>query len=109
MILTVRWTPLILQCAVVFRFVEVTAESQLGMLDDVLGDKSEEAKERLRNLNAEIENVQELNSHYHIGPSYFRNFKRIGYDYELLWSDYLNHFWKITYVVLMKRLKLWIY
>ena len=73
-----------------FRFVEVTAESQLGMLDDVLGDKSEEAKERLRNLNAEIENVQELNSHYHIGPSYFRNLKELDYDYELLWSDYLK-------------------
>ena len=41
-----------------FRFVEVTAESQLGMLDDALGDKAEEAKTRLRNLNVAIENVQ---------------------------------------------------
>ena len=73
-----------------FRFVEVTVESQLGMLDDVLGYKAEEAKARLRNLNAEIEKVQELNSHYHIGPSYFRNLKELDYDYELLWSDYLN-------------------
>ena len=73
-----------------FRFVEVTAESQLGMLDDALGDKAEEAKTRLRNLNVAIENVQELNSHYHIGPSYFRNLKELDYDYELLWSDYLK-------------------
>ena len=73
-----------------FRFVEVTAESQLGMLDDTLGDKAEEAKTRLRNLNVAIENVQELNSHYHIGPSYFRNLKELDYDYELLWSDYLK-------------------
>ena len=73
-----------------FRFVEVTAESQLGMLDTALGDKAEEAKKRLRNLNAAIENVQELNSHYHIGPSYFRNLKELDYDYELLWSDYLK-------------------
>ena len=73
-----------------FRFIEVTAESQLGMLDDALGDKAEEAKARLRNLNAEIEKVQELNSHYHIGPSYFRNLKELDYDYELLWSDYLK-------------------
>ena len=73
-----------------FRFVEVTAESQLGMLDDTLGDKAEEAKARLRNLNVAIENVQELNSHYHIGPSYFRNLKELDYDYELLWSDYLK-------------------
>ena len=73
-----------------FRFVEVTAESQLGMLDTALGDKAEEAKIRLRNLNTSIESVQELNSHYHIGPSYFRNLKELDYDYELLWSDYLK-------------------
>ena len=73
-----------------FRFVEVTAESQLGMLDTTLGDKAEEAKKRLRNLNAAIENVQELNSHYHIGPSYFLNLKDVDFDYELLWSDYLK-------------------
>ena len=73
-----------------FRFVEVTAESQLGMLDAALGDKAEEAKKRLRSLNAAIENVQELNSHYHIGPSYFLNLKDVDFDYELLWSDYLK-------------------
>ena len=73
-----------------FRFVEVTAESQLGMLDAALGDKAEEAKKRLRNLNVAIENVQELNSHYHIGPSYFLNLKYVDFDYESLWSDYLK-------------------
>lgn len=73
-----------------FRFVEVTAESQLGMLDDALGDKAEEAKARLRNLNAKIEKVQELNSHYHIGPSYFLKLEEVDFDYELLWSDYLK-------------------
>lgn len=73
-----------------FRFVEVTAESQLGMLDTALGDKAEEAKKRLRNLNVVIENVQELNSHYHIGPSYFLNLKDVDFDYESLWSDYLK-------------------
>ena len=73
-----------------FRFVEVTAESQLYILDEKLGEYAEEAKTRLRNLNGAIENVQELNSHYHIGPSYFRNLKELDYDYELLWSDYLK-------------------
>ena len=73
-----------------FRFVEVTAESQLGMLDTALGDKAEEAKKRLRNLNVAIENVQELNSHFHIGPSYFLNLKDVDFDYESLWSDYLK-------------------
>ena len=73
-----------------FRFVEITAESQLGMLDKELKDNAEEAKLRLRNLNAAIENVQELNSHYHIGPSYFLKLKDVDFDYELLWSDYLK-------------------
>lgn len=73
-----------------FRFVEVTAESQLYILDKELGECAEEAKTRLRNLNAAIENVQELNSHYHIGPSYFCELQYIDFDYELLWSDYLQ-------------------
>ena len=73
-----------------FRFVEVTAESQVAMLDKELSIHAEEAKLRLRNLNAAIENVQELNSHYHIGPSYFLKLKDVDFDYELLWSDYLK-------------------
>ena len=74
-----------------FRFVEVTAESQLYILDQELGEDAEEAKTRLRNLNTAIENVQELNSHYHIGPSYFCNLKELDYDdYEILWSDYIK-------------------
>lgn len=73
-----------------FRFVEVTAESQLYTLDKKLGENAEEAKARLRNLNAEIEKVQELNSHYHIGPSYFLKLEEVDFDYELLWSDYLK-------------------
>ena len=73
-----------------FRFVEVTAESQLYILDKKLGEHAEEAKTRLRNLNAEIEKVQELNSHYHIGPSYFLKLEEVDFDYELLWSDYLK-------------------
>lgn len=41
-------------------------------------------------MNAAIENVQELNSHYHIGPSYFLKLKDVDFDYELLWSDYIK-------------------
>ncbi|RJP14903.1 endonuclease [Streptococcus pseudopneumoniae] len=73
-----------------FRFVEVTAEGQVGMLDKELNIHAEEAKIRLRNLNAAIENVQELNSRYHIGPSYFLKLKDVDFDYELLWSDYIK-------------------
>ena len=73
-----------------FRFVEITAESQLGMLDKLLGDDAEEAKIRLRNLNASIEKVEELSSHYHVGPSYFLKLQEVDFDYELLWSDYIK-------------------
>ena len=73
-----------------FRFVEVTTESQVAMLDKELGIHAEEAKLRLRNLNAAIEKVQELNSHYHIGPSYFLKLKDVDFDYEILWSDYIK-------------------
>lgn len=73
-----------------FRFIEVTAESQLYILDEKLGEHAEEAKTRLRNLNVAIENVQELNSHYHIGPSYFLKLQEVDFDYELLWSDYIK-------------------
>ena len=73
-----------------FRFVEITAESQLGMLDEPLGYGVEEAKMRLRNLNAAIEKVEELNSHYHVGPSYFLKLQEVDFDYELLWSDYIK-------------------
>ncbi|EGP65734.1 putative 5-methylcytosine-specific restriction enzyme B [Streptococcus sp. oral taxon 056 str. F0418] len=73
-----------------FRFVEITAESQLGMLDEPLGYGAEEAKMRLRNLNAAIEKVEELNSHYHVGPSYFLKLQEVDFDYELLWSDYIK-------------------
>ena len=73
-----------------FRFVEVTAESQLYILDQELGEDAEEAKIRLRNLNAAIEKVEELNSHYHVGPSYFLKLQEVDFDYELLWSDYIK-------------------
>ena len=73
-----------------FRFVEVTAESQVAMLDKELDIHAEEAKNRLRSLNTAIENVQELNSHYHIGPSYFLKLKDVDFNYELLWADYLK-------------------
>ncbi|SOC40735.1 McrB family protein [Salinicoccus kekensis] len=72
-----------------FRFIEVTAESQLGMLEDKVDDH-EEAVSRLLRLNNAILEVEGLNSHYHIGPSYFLKLNDINNDYELLWQDYLE-------------------
>ncbi|MGT2829345.1 McrB family protein [Streptococcus hillyeri] len=69
-----------------FRFVEITAEDRLDMLDE-LGEQSAEAKIRLTNLNTAISNIEGLDSHYHIGPAYFLKLKEV--DYELLWSDFI--------------------
>ena len=37
-----------------------------------------------------LKKFRKLNSHYHIGPSYFLKLEEVNFDYELLWSDYLK-------------------
>ncbi|EMC56765.1 McrB family protein [Streptococcus mutans] len=74
-----------------FRFVEIKAADTMGMWennDEFDNDKIEEARIRLTNLNKAISNTEGLNSHYHIGPSYFLKLKDL--DYDILWSDYLE-------------------
>lgn len=72
-----------------FRFIEIKAsdEQQLKMLEQL--DDFETARAKLLSVNANISNIEGLNSHYHIGPSYFLKLKDLNYDYELLWSDYI--------------------
>ncbi|GAA3720742.1 hypothetical protein GCM10022378_08470 [Salinicoccus jeotgali] len=72
-----------------FRFIEITAETQADMLIDNLTDH-ENAIKHMHRLNDAISEVEGLNSHYHIGPSYFLKLKDINYDYGLLWQDYLE-------------------
>lgn len=72
-----------------FRFIEIKAddERQLKMLEQL--EDYETVKARLLSLNNYIGNVDGLNSHYHVGPSYFLKLNDLNYDYELLWSDYI--------------------
>ena len=73
-----------------FRFIEITAEESLMMLDSVIdGNQLDEVKGKLRNLNNEIDKIEGLNSNYHIGASYFLKLPELGYNYDLLWNDYL--------------------
>lgn len=72
-----------------FRFIEITADSQVEMLKDRVNDYNE-AVNHMQRLNNAISEVEGLNSHYHIGPSYFLKLEDIGNDYELLWQDYLE-------------------
>lgn len=76
-----------------FRFVEIKAADSMVMWEkdeNFDNDQIPEARARLTNLNQAIENTPELNSNYHIGPSYFLKLPELDYDYEILWQDYLQ-------------------
>jgi 5-methylcytosine-specific restriction protein B len=76
-----------------FRFVEIKAADSMVMWEkdeNFDNDQISEARTRLTNLNQAIENTPELNSNYHIGPSYFLKLPELDYDYEILWQDYLQ-------------------
>ena len=72
-----------------FRFIEIKAEEQEYILDN-LGedDLSQEAKKRMNSLNRLIENTDGLNRNYNIGPAYFLKLKEMNFDE--LWNDCLE-------------------
>jgi len=69
-----------------FRFIEIKSDERLEMLD-ALGEDKEEAVLRMKALNNEISNVEELNENYHVGASYYLKLKYLTYNQ--LWTDYL--------------------
>lgn len=72
-----------------FRFIEVKAEDQLGMLDGLNDEeKKNEAIKRMTALNEEIVKVEDLNENYQIGAAYFLKLKNM--DYDELWTDCLR-------------------
>jgi 5-methylcytosine-specific restriction endonuclease McrBC GTP-binding regulatory subunit McrB len=71
-----------------FRFVELEASKQLGMLDSLKGNLKEEAKERMDALNKAILDIKELNSNYQIGAAYFLKLNNLTFDE--LWDHYLK-------------------
>lgn len=74
-----------------FRFVELTSESQLDMLDRCREDFDvEEAKKRIRSLNKSIDAIDGLDTGYHIGPSYFLKLKELNGDFDILWNHYIE-------------------
>lgn len=76
-----------------FRFVEVKAQDTLHMWEGQLSQPQiDAAKERLQRLNQAIEETEELNRNYHIGPAYFLKLRteELNGDYEALWQDYLE-------------------
>lgn len=74
-----------------FRFIKIKAEDSISMWDGQLKDNEIEiVTKRFKGLNHKISSIDDLNSNYHIGPSYFLKLKDLDYNYDVLWSDYLQ-------------------
>lgn len=68
------------------RFVwkEITPSDTAYMLDDP--EKSQESKNKMAALNAEIAKTEGLGDAYQIGPAYFKKLEKNGNDFDKLWT-----------------------
>ncbi|MBO5949323.1 MAG: AAA family ATPase [Fibrobacteraceae bacterium] len=74
-----------------FSWIEVKAEDTQCMLDAELDkDLAEEAKRRMKNLNAAISKIEDLNDAYHIGASYFLKLNNYDGDFGKLWEYHIK-------------------
>lgn len=84
-----------------FSWIEVKASDTVDMLDPKHDDNgelisgletdlAEEAKLRMKNLNAAISKIDELNDAYHIGASYFLKLKNYDGDFDKLWDYHIK-------------------
>ena len=79
-----------------FTFVEIKANENLGMLDELDESIREKTRTTLFSLNKAIWNEEEktgiegLSSAYHIGCAYFLKLKQLDNDFEKLWSYHLE-------------------
>ncbi|MBO4333290.1 MAG: AAA family ATPase [Paludibacteraceae bacterium] len=71
-----------------FAFVEIEADKNVGMLDDL--EWKDEAIERMKRLNEAISNTEGLSYAYHIGASYFLKLKNYDGDFNQLWKFHLE-------------------
>lgn len=73
-----------------FRFIKIKPTDSISMLNSLKSDEIEKAKQKLLSLNDQITKIDNLSEDYQIGPSYFLNLADLDYNYETLWSDYLE-------------------
>ena len=71
-----------------FAFMEIKADENTGMLDSLKW--KDEAIERMKRLNTEIEKIEGLSSAYHIGASYFLKLENYNGDFGKLWEYHLK-------------------
>jgi hypothetical protein len=76
-----------------FRFIEIDADSNLEMLDQ-LNEKNlnhaDQAKNTLQWLKTSIEGEANLGRNYQVGPSYFLHIKEDGCSFDDLWDEYIS-------------------
>lgn len=68
-----------------FTWIEIDAASRENILDS-LGDKAQEAKEKMKALNTVIAEAHELGNAYEIGPAYFLKLKDLNNNFDNLWE-----------------------
>ena len=84
-----------------FSWIEVEASVTVDMLNPkydengelIAGlekDLADEAKRRMKNLNAAISKIDELNDAYHIGASYFLKLNNYDGNFESLWDYHIK-------------------
>ena len=73
-----------------FTFVEIKANENLGMLDELDDSIRETARQKLLSLNEAISKIEGLSSAYHIGGAYFLKLKELCNDFEKLWKYHLE-------------------
>lgn len=71
-----------------FKFVEILASKQDGMLQYKFDIDAPAVITRMNNLNLAIQETEGLGSEYHIGPSYFLKLKDM--DFYELWEEHLK-------------------
>lgn len=71
-----------------FKFVEILASKQDGMLRNKFGIDAPAVITRMNNLNLAIQETEGLGSEYHIGPSYFLKLEDM--DFYGLWEEHLK-------------------
>ncbi|MGB5988759.1 MAG: AAA family ATPase [Marinifilaceae bacterium] len=76
-----------------FAWKEITALERTSMWNEQIDEWKGESEQRMISLNYAIENIQGLNSSYHIGPAYFLKlgtYKKVEAPFEHLWQNHLK-------------------
>lgn len=73
-----------------FAWKEIKSEDRLSMWEGQIDEWTEEAKQRLTDLNKAIESVQGLSAAYHVGPAYFLKLTNYDGDFNKLWTYHLE-------------------